>query len=116
MSVRPVVWLLPRHQDELTSLEGEGYKSEIVLRLARQQTQKRFRLDPRYSPAEALGPNPGKTDRIHVRVAKKDLDALSKQAGDLGTIPPATLIRSQVQEVWIKELDAVIEKLKGRTL
>lgn len=116
VSVRPVVWLLPRHQDELTSLEGEGYKLEIVLRLARQQTQKRFRLDPRYSPAEALGPNPGKADRIHIRVAKKDLDALSKQAGDLGTIPPASLIRAQVQEQWVKELDAVIEKLKGRTL
>lgn len=114
--VRPAVWMLPRHQAELSGLEEEGYKSEIVLRLARQQTQKRFRLEPRYIPATTPSPDAGQAERIFVRVAKKDLDALSKQAGDLGTIPPASLIRAQVQEQWIKELDAVIEKLKGRTL
>lgn len=114
--VRPQVWPLPRQHDDLLALKAEGYSLEVMLRLARQQTQKRFKLRPHYVAATRPESYTGQAERIHVRVSKADLQSLSDQAGDLGTIPPASLIRSQVQEVWVEELDAVINKLKGKKL
>lgn len=114
--VRPLLRPLARQQKELDALASQGYNIDIILRLARQQTQKKFRLKPIYTPIDATEAATGKSARINVHVSVADLQSLSEQAGDLGTMPHTQLIGSQVQRLWVEELDAVITKLKGRSL
>lgn len=114
--VRPMVRPLARQQDDLNDLASQGYSLDIVLRRARQQTQRRFKLNPAYVPAAPDDETSGKAERINVVVAKADLEALSKQAGDLGTMPYTQLIAAQVQKIWVEELDAIITNLKRKVL
>lgn len=114
--VRPNVWPLPRQRDDLLALEAAGFNLDVVLRLARQQTQKRFKLRLEYMSGPKSETGVGKPERINVKVSRADLQSLSDQAGDLGTMPPASLIKAQVQEVWVEELDKVINRLKEKTL
>lgn len=114
VQVRPAVRPLARQQRELEALEEAGYQIETILRLARQRTQKRIKIVPTYTVADKSEQFEGKRERLHFRVPKAIVEELSEQAGDLGTLPETELMRSQYQPVWIEELDAVIEKLKGK--
>ena len=114
VQVRPAVRALARQHKELEALEQAGYQIETILRLARQRTQKRIKIVPTYTVADKSERFEGMRERLHFRVPKTIIRALSDQAGDLGTLPETELMRSQYQPVWIEELDAVIAKLKGR--
>lgn len=114
--VRPPVRPLARQNKEILALEEIGYRREVIMKLARKNTQRRLKLTRDYKPAERNAAFVGKEMRLSISMPKADVDALSKQAGDLGTLSAAELIRSQVEPVWIKELDAVITALKGKQL
>lgn len=112
--VSPHVRPLRRHERDLAELGAAGLRIPMILRLARQGAQKRFRASPVYSEDDPADRSRQYRERMFVKVRRTDLSALSEQAGDLGTWPPARLIRAQVDAVWTDELDTVIGKLKER--
>lgn len=114
--VRPLVRPLTRQQEELDALADQGYSVDVVLRRARQETQRKFRLKPDFSPMPAVEEAKGRDHRLILSVRLSDLKALSEQARDLGTMPHTKLIASQVHSLWIEELDAIIADLKRKTL
>ncbi|WP_136652195.1 hypothetical protein [Paracoccus aeridis] len=114
VQVRALVRPLARHQKDLEALEQAGYQIGMILRLARQRTQKRIKIVPSYEVAEKSERGKGLAEYLHFRVSKGILEELSEQAGDLGTLPETELLRSQYQPIWFEELDTVIADLKRK--
>ena len=104
---------LTRHEKDLLALADRGFQIQSILALAMQQMRRKFRPHERYTTPEKMDFWLDYKVRFGFRADAPLISKLSDEAGDLGTLAPAELIKSQVHQAWIEQLDKTINKLKN---